>query len=174
MIAGFGDHAKIMRDEDDGEDATDLIKCGAGFRRAQDTQRHADGTEWIFHLRDGVTFHDGSPLTADDVKASLDRNIEIGLVAYDFIGLGPIEVVDELTVRFTASAPRNVPLILSATFGMFIYKAEAAAAPDEWFVSGNDAGTGPYMLTSIEPSVRVVLDYIRGRLGRRSVHDGGL
>ena len=118
-----------------------------------------DGTEWVFTLRDGVTFHDGSPLSANDVKASLDRNIEIGMVAYDFIGLGPIEVIDDLTLRFTAEAPRNVPLILSATFGMFIYKAEAAAAPDEWFVSGSDAGTGPYTLTSLEPSVRVVLDY---------------
>ena len=47
-----------------------------------------------------------------------------------------------MTLRFTAEAPRNVPLILSATFGMFIYKAEAAAAPEEWFVSGKDAGTG--------------------------------
>lgn len=122
-------------------------------------ESNEDGTEWIFHLRQGVTFHDGAPLTADDVKASLDRNISIGLVAYDFIGLGPIEVVDDHTLRFTAEAPRNVPLILSATFGMFIYKAEAAAAPEEWFVSGNDAGTGPYTLTSFEPSVRVILNH---------------
>ena len=126
---------------------------------AESWESNEDGTAWIFHLREGVTFHDGSPLTANDVKASLDRNIQIGLVAYDFIGLGPIEVVDDLTVRFSATAPRNVPLILSATYGMFIYKAEAAAAPGEWFVSGKDAGTGPYTLTSLEPSVRVVMDY---------------
>ena len=126
---------------------------------ADSWESNADGTEWTFHLRGDVTFHDGSPLTAADVKASLDRNIEIGLVAYDFIGLGPIVVVDDLTVRFTAEAPRNVPLILSATFGMFIYKAEAAAAPEDYFVDGMDAGTGPYTLKSIEPSVRVVLEH---------------
>lgn len=126
---------------------------------AESWESNEDGTEWVFNLRAGVTFHDGSPLTANDVKASLDRNIAIGLVAYDFIGLGPIEVIDDLTLRFTAEAPRNVPLILSATFGMFIYKADAAAAPEEWFVSGNDAGTGPYVLTSFEPSVRVIMDY---------------
>ena len=43
------------------------------------------GTEWTFTLRQDVTFHDGTPLTAHDVKASLDRNVEIGMVAYGFV-----------------------------------------------------------------------------------------
>src|SRR5690348_826207 len=68
------------------------------------------GTEWTFTLRQGVKFHDGTVMTARDVKASLDRNIKIGMVAYDFIGVESIEVIDDYTVRFKTSAPRNVPL----------------------------------------------------------------
>lgn len=118
-----------------------------------------DGTVWTFELREGVTFHDGTPFTAADVKASLDRNIEIGMVAYDFIGFETIEVVDDHTVRFSASEPRNVPLIVSAQYGMFIYKADAVGQPPEWWAAGNDAGTGPYMVSSFDPGNRAVLDY---------------
>ncbi len=118
-----------------------------------------DGTEWTFKLREGVTFHDGTPFTANDVKASLDRNIEIGMVAYDFIGFETIEVVDDLTVRFVSSAPRNVPLIVSAQYGMFIYKADAAGQPPEWWAAGNDAGTGPYTVASYDPGNRAILEH---------------
>lgn len=117
------------------------------------------GTEWTFTLRQGVIFHDGTPMTARDVKASLDRNIQIGMVAYDFIGVETIEVVDDYTVRFKTSAPRNMPLILSAQYGMFIYAASAVDKPKEWWAQGNDAGTGPYTIAAFEPGTRVVLDY---------------
>lgn len=121
-------------------------------------ESNAEGTEWTFTLREGVTFHDGSPFTATDVKASLDRNIAVGMVAYDFIGIESIEVVDDMTVRFIASEPRNVPLIVSAQYGMFIYKAEAVDQPPEWWAEGNDAGTGPYVVAGFEPGTRAVLD----------------
>jgi len=120
-------------------------------------ESNQDGKEWTFHLREGVTFHDGTPLTANDVKTSLDRNIEVGMVAYDFIGIESIEVTDEQTIRFIASEPRNLPLILTAQYGMFIYNAAGAEKGSEWFAQGNDAGTGPYLIESFEPAKRVVL-----------------
>ncbi len=122
-------------------------------------ESNANGTQWTFKLREGVTFHDGTPFTAADVKASLDRNIEIGMVAYDFIGIESIDVVDDHTVRFVSSAPRNVPLIVSAQYGMFIYKSDAVSQPPEWWAQGNDAGTGPYTVASYEPGTRAILDY---------------
>ena len=128
-------------------------------------ESNPEGTEWVFRLREGVTFHDGSPFTAADVKASLDRNIEIGMVAYDFIGLESIDVIDDHRVRFTASAPRNVPLIVSAQYGMFIYKASAAERAPEWWAAGNDAGTGPYTVEGFEPGSRVVLGRYPGYWG---------
>jgi peptide/nickel transport system substrate-binding protein len=36
-----------------------------------------DGTVWVFDIRQGVTFHDGTPLTAEVVKGSLDRFLDI-------------------------------------------------------------------------------------------------
>ena len=77
----------------------------------------------------GRQIHDGTPLTAADVKASFDRTISLGFVGYDFVGVESIEVVDDFTVRFVASAPRNLPLIVSAQYGMLIYKAEAVTQP---------------------------------------------
>lgn len=122
-------------------------------------QSNPTGTEWTFSLRQGVKFHDGTPLTARDVKASLDRNIKIGMVAYDFIGVDSIEVVDDYTVKFVTNAPRNMPLILSAQYGMFIYSVSAVDQPKEWWAQGHDAGTGPYRMTSFEPGTRAILDY---------------
>ena len=56
-----------------------------------------DGTEYTFHLRDGVTFHDGSTMDAEDVKFSLDRaraedstNAQKAL----FAGISEVEVID--------------------------------------------------------------------------------
>ncbi len=126
---------------------------------ATEWKSNADGTEWTFTLRQDVKFHDGTVMTANDVKASLDRNIKIGMVAYDFVGVDSIEVVDEHTVRFKTSAPRNVPLIVSAQYGMFIYAKSAVDQPKEWWAAGHDAGTGPYKITSFEPGTRAVLDY---------------
>ena len=126
---------------------------------ATEWESNEDGTVWNFKLRNGVKFHDGSTLNANDVKASLDRNIAVGMVAYDFVGVESIEVVDDLTVRFTSSAPRNMPLILTASYGMFIYTSEAAEKNDsEWFNTGNDAGSGPYTIASYEPGKSVVLN----------------
>ena len=47
-----------------------------------------DGTSWVFTLRDGVTWHDGSPFTADDVKYTFERILDpkVGSFAVPFIG----------------------------------------------------------------------------------------
>jgi peptide/nickel transport system substrate-binding protein len=61
-----------------------------------------DGKEYTFKLREGVKFTDGTPLTAEVVKWSVDRTISLGgnpsWLASDFVD--SIEVVDELSVKF--------------------------------------------------------------------------
>ena len=67
-----------------------------------------DGTVYTFALHDGVTFHDGTTMDAEDVVFSLDRaraegstNAQKGL----FEGISSVEAVDPLTVRVTLSEP---------------------------------------------------------------------
>ena len=67
-----------------------------------------DGRTYTFHLRDGVRFHDGTAMDADDVVFSLDRaraedsvNAQKGL----FEGITSVEAVDPLTVQVTLAAP---------------------------------------------------------------------
>jgi peptide/nickel transport system substrate-binding protein len=120
-------------------------------------ESNEDGTEWTYHLRQGVTFHDGTPFTAAAVKFSYDRTIEVGLMGYYFDALEEIAVVDDYTVRLKYSVPRPSPTLLSAGYGMFIVNPNIADKPEGWFEEGNDAGTGPYTLESMDPGVRWVL-----------------
>lgn len=101
-----------------------------------------DGTEYTFHLHDGVTFHDGSAMDAEDVKFSLDRaraedstNAQKAL----FAGIEAVDVVDPLTVKVTLSAP-NGAFITNMAWGDAVIVAPesieaAATAP---------VGTGPF------------------------------
>ncbi|WP_163848330.1 ABC transporter substrate-binding protein [Pseudooceanicola aestuarii] len=78
---------------------------------ARDWEISEDGLSYTFMLRDGVTFHDGSAMDAEDVKFSLDRaraedsaNAQKGL----FAGIETVEVMDPLTVKVTLSAPNGM------------------------------------------------------------------
>jgi len=66
-----------------------------------------DGMAWTFFLRNDVFFHDGTKLTARDVKFSMDRMREIGEgFGYLFTGrVKEAEVVDDYTIRFKLSKP---------------------------------------------------------------------
>lgn len=71
-----------------------------------------DSLEWTFHLRDGVTWHDGEPFTAEDVKFSFELhgnpdNIAATIVdTYEWAQwVDTIEVLDPLTVKMTLKSP---------------------------------------------------------------------
>ncbi|QGY00258.1 ABC transporter substrate-binding protein [Roseovarius faecimaris] len=78
-----------------------------------------DGLTYTFKLHEGVTFHDGTELDASDVKFTLDRardetsqNAQKAL----YEGIANVEVVDELTVKVTLSAP-NGNLLFNLAWG---------------------------------------------------------
>ncbi len=76
---------------------------------AESWEQAEDGVTWTFKLHDGVTWHDGEPFDADDVKFSFDlyANPETGsfVVALMEDLIASVEVVDPLTVRFVAKEP---------------------------------------------------------------------
>ena len=117
-----------------------------------------DGLAWTFHLREGVTFHDGTPFNADAVKYSIERVMELGGGSYWIWGaVDTIEAVDEHTVVFNLTYAAPLDLIASSQYQGYIFSPTAAENGAEWFMQGNAAGTGPYRVESWEPDQQTVL-----------------
>lgn len=122
---------------------------------------------WVFRIREGVTFHDGSALTADDVVFSLDRARS---AESQFRGLHAsvvaVTAVDDHTVEVELAGPSAIyPNNLTNTFIMDRGWAEThdavtvqdAAARTSNHAVRNTNGTGPYILDEREQDVRTVM-----------------
>jgi len=129
----------------------------------------SDGLVWTFYLRRNAVFHDGTPVNAQAVKASLDRTITLGQgAAYILEPVERIEVVDDYTVNFYLKYPAPLAKILASPYAVYIFSpkvAEYAGTQDltdpkvaEWFNKGNDAGSGPYRLVKWDPENEVILE----------------
>jgi peptide/nickel transport system substrate-binding protein len=126
---------------------------------ATDWQASDDGLTWTFHLRKGVTFHDGAPLDAAAVKFSVERNREKNACsAYLYEAIDSIVAPDPSTVAFHLSYPAPLDLILSSGIGAFIMSPAAAEKEGAWFAEGNELGSGPYRIARYEPGQRMVLE----------------
>lgn len=117
-----------------------------------------DGLTWTFHLREGVTFHDGTPFNAEAVKYSIERTMKMGGgAAWIWGAVSDIEVKDEYTVVFHLSYAAPLDLIASSQYQAYIFSPAAAEKGTDWFMEGHDAGSGPYMVESWEPDQQTVL-----------------
>ncbi|MGY1815685.1 ABC transporter substrate-binding protein [Blastococcus sp. SYSU D00820] len=115
---------------------------------------NADNTQTTLSLREGVTFTDGSPLTAEVVKANLDRRSEEDLEAYGALAPGgaseitDVTVQDPQTVVITWAQPQAQPENnLVDTAGIIIGPA-GLADPDS--LETTPDGSGPYTLDADE------------------------
>jgi ABC-type transport system substrate-binding protein len=134
-----------------------------------------DGLTWTFNLRDGVFFHDGEPMNAAAVKASIEAVKERGGAGFIWAPLDTIEAVDDLTVQMNLSYSAPMELIAGSTYGAWIVSPnalDAAAADETYFEAGVEAGTGPWMLESFTPDEEILLtqfpEYWGGWDGERS------
>jgi len=117
---------------------------------------NADGTVWTFKLRQNVKFHDGSPMTADDVVATFDRlsDPELGSNALSvFSGMlskGNTKKVDDYTVEFHLDAANgNFPYAVSTdNYNSIITPAEF---PEDF--EATMIGTGPMKMEKYTPKV---------------------
>ncbi len=120
---------------------------------ATDWTSNDDGTEWIFTLREDVTFHDGTQMTAEQVVNSFQRTIELGQGgAYIWDAVleengGSIEATGDYEVTITCGYPAAMDLIVSSAYAAYIMSDSVIDQDTEWFNEGNDGGTGPYMIT---------------------------
>ena len=117
-------------------------------------------TVWEFKLRPGVTFHDGTPLTADDVVFSFERIPTVANSPGTFnVMIKPItklEVIDTHTIRMHTAGPMPVlPLMMQGP--MILSRKIHTGATTSDFNSGKMAiGTGPYRLQSFTQGDRAV------------------
>ena len=123
----------------------------------------ADGLTWTFHLRSGVTFHDGTPFNAQAVKFTIDRTKALGLGgAYIWDPVKSVNVVDDSTVQIQLSYPAPVPQMASSQYAAWIISPSIPANASDWFNAGHDAGTGPYMIQSYQKGFQVTLQQYPG------------
>ena len=104
-----------------------------------------DPLTWIFHLRGGVRFHDGQPLTADDVawsiKSMIDGTLDHGEGREPCRRLPALRRVDPLTVMVRTKQP-DASLLFNLSDGLFGV-VENGAGRDEGL---HPVGSGPFSL----------------------------
>jgi peptide/nickel transport system substrate-binding protein len=146
---------------------------------AESWEANDDKSVWTFHLRDGVTFQDGSPCDAAAVVASYTRLLTMQKGAWNVVGRfvevpAQITAPDPRTVVFDLKQPQPLfEAAMAATYGPQVVNVKVAMEHEEDGDQGNawmstspeGAGTGPYRLASFEPNTATVLEKYDGYWG---------
>jgi peptide/nickel transport system substrate-binding protein len=133
-----------------------------------------DGTTWTFHLRDGVTFHDGTPLDAAAVAASFARVLD-PVAAHKrltlFSMIDRVETVDPRTVRFVTKYPFGAfePTIAHVSAAILNPKVAASAGKGFGLTAEATSGSGPYRVVSWKKDQEIVLERYDGYWGAKGV-----
>ena len=139
------------------------------------------GTVYTFTLRDGITFHDGKPITAADFKFSIERATDPELhsdtaLLYlsDIVGavakmegeaeeVSGVEVVDARTISITIDSPKEYFLAkLSYPSSFVLDSATVGAMGEEWWMDADVNGSGPYQLLSWDTEEAIILKRFDG------------
>ena len=118
-----------------------------------------DGMVYTFKLRQGVKFHNGEEMKADDVVASMNRWLELSAKANTLIGGSVFEEVDDYTVKMTANqASSDIIMILASPIQFAaIYPKEVVESASEEGIT-EYIGTGPYKLAEWKQDQYVKLE----------------
>ena len=129
-----------------------------------------DGMKIIFHLRKDAKFQDGTPVTAEDVKWSLDRVVtapvlgKAQLLTGSMTSADQFKVIDPLTFEVTLPKPDKLALPNLATVYPIIINSklakEHATADDPWattWLKEHTAGSGAYVIETFKPGEQVTM-----------------
>jgi peptide/nickel transport system substrate-binding protein len=149
-----------------------LVTQDAGMKVVPDLAaawRNLDATHWEFKLRPGVTFHDGSPLTADDVVFTYERARNVPNSPGSFLQylkhVTKTTAADPLTVIVETDGPD--PIVLNELQNVWIVsRKNGAGATSSDYNSGKAAiGTGPYRLGEWVQGDHITLRRFEGYYG---------
>ena len=154
-----------------------------GNSLAESWTESADGLTYEFKLRRGLKFHNGDPLTTEDVKFSYERYRGAG--SKEFLArVRQVDIVDPLTIRFQLKDPWPDFMTFYGTTataaGIVVPKKYLTQVGDDGFRK-HPIGAGPYKFVSHTAGVEVVLEAYAGywrhvphvkRLIMRSVPEG--
>jgi peptide/nickel transport system substrate-binding protein len=146
---------------------------------AEKWEANADKSVWTFHLRKGVTFHDGSPCDAAAVKASFERMLALQLGPFNVVARfvddpARIKTPDPATVVFDLGAPQPMfESAMAAPYGPYIVNAKRAKTHEvdgdwghAWMQTNAEGmGTGPYRIAQFEPEQQATLEKYDGYWG---------
>ena len=113
-------------------------------------------TEWLFHLKQGVKFHNGEEMNAKDVKASLELCKESPQVSQYGKSTGTIEIVDDYTIKITTDGPQSGLLSDLCHHGNAILPADLIESGHDF--NKEPIGTGPYKLVAWNKGESVELE----------------
>jgi len=150
-----------------------------------------DELTWTFKIREGVKWHDGQPLTADDVKFSFEFPADPEYVGNGFSGVAPlvgaqakadgeakeiagVKVIDEQTISFTTNVP--YALFLETVAIRYIMPAHVlkdipVAEYAESAQARSPVGSGPYQLTDWKPDESLTFQAFEDYAGQRAYID---
>ena len=144
---------------------------------AESYETSDDGLAYTFKLRQGVKFHDGSELKAEDVKYTVDRMLTLKKGVYGTLSaISGAEVVDDYTVVLRLESLFSG--LLDALCRLYILNADVVKEHEQdgdwgeaWLVD-QEAGSGPYVLVSWEREQQYVAekfpDYFKGWEGKHA------
>ena len=139
-------------------------------RIAESYEVSEDGTAYTFHLRQDATFHDGTPITAADVKFSLELYQQSAYQGSQVTGLASVETPDDYTVICHLENAYS-PFLLGVCSVHIASKAYYEASPEEF--ASNPIGSGPYKYVGRNKGSNVTLeayeDYYRGAASIKEV-----
>ncbi len=119
-----------------------------------------DGLTYIFHIRHGVTFSDGTPLDAAAVKLSIDRLRKLNQgVSYAFTNVSSVDTPDKMTLRIRLSKPfEPFPSAFAGIYSAMVISPKAIQGKDlgQGYLRSHMVGTGPYILQSYVQSQKAV------------------
>ncbi len=129
-----------------------------------------DGTEWTFHMHEGLTCHDGEPLTAEDAAYSFNRMADpangftgnsAGFVVAS-TGFVEARADSELDVTIVANKPQNRAMRLGLIAEVLVHCKDSYEAMSMEEAARNVVGSGPYSMTEWVPGEYIRANRVEG------------